>query len=233
MRGAGRAPPLSPSPAWGLGEQPPAHPWAGDVHLYEVLLLHHPRYPGAPRFPHSHSSPALGRGTLSSSAPSPTADSPMHNFFLLGGHPRPSQGSPGAPAALLGGASSPWGQLEGDTARGGSSMPSAAFAPLSLGILVAAGGVSSPAPQLTPLPSPAFFPLRYRNKKSQAGCSSELIFKMQNHGRVFRPPPPPPTPCLAVKRYKQNKLPSLAGLRESLSPDLNFKSWLGCSTEHR
>lgn len=104
MRGAGRAPPLSPSPVWGPGEQPPARPWAGDVHLHEVLLLHHPRYPGAPRFPHSHSSPALGRGTLPSSAPSPTADSPMHNFFLLGGHPRPSQGSPGAPAALLGGA---------------------------------------------------------------------------------------------------------------------------------
>lgn len=141
MRNAGRAPPLSPSPAWGLGEQLPALPWVRDVHLHKVMLLHPPS-PGTPALPIPPRPTALWRWEGHIPQPSPFPHSTMHDFFLLGGTqdpPRAAQGGTCSPA----GRAAPRGSF-GGTPSGVSAMPAAAFAPFSLGKLVAGSGGALP-----------------------------------------------------------------------------------------
>lgn len=141
MRSAGRAPPLSPSPAWGPGEP---LPWVGGVHLDQVMLLHppHPVPQLSPISPQSRGSLELGRGTLPSSAPSPAADSTMHEFFLLRG----TQDPPRAAQGLLQPSwqSSPRGSLGGHPKWGFSSLISS-FGPIFPGYT--AGRSGGPPPQ--------------------------------------------------------------------------------------
>lgn len=170
MRNAGRAPPASPSAA--LGER--CAPAQGDAAAS-------PTPPSAPQFPPAPQLPGTGKGHITQLR--------QHNapFPSPGGHPRPSQSSPGAPAPRW--QSSP----KGGHPKWGLSSASSRFCPIS-------PGVGSPPQHPISLPSsPAFYPLRYKNKKSQAGCSSELIFKMQNHGRVFHTPPPAPPRLLVLQ----------------------------------
>lgn len=172
-----------------------------------------------------------GGGTFPFSAPSPQQRT--WDMILLGkglyGHPKiPTEAAQRHPQphwqSITMGCCTPTGTL-GCTSRGGSLNPTCTTeAPRA--------GRRGVRPHQHPSPSPSLllFPLLFSKIPNQikptTGCGSELIFKMHNHGRAS------PLPWLAGNRYKQNELPSLPGLAASLSPDLNFKSWLGCSTEH-